>query len=164
MRFELDVMRATPGRLFRLRGAVPVAEVDWRGEPVKLEGPVAVEARASYQNDQVFLNIRVRARAHRACSRCLRDVVEPVEFGGDMDVFPEDAEGKYLELGPFVEAAVRLGMSTKPLCRRDCRGICPECGADLNLEQHKSGCTHGTKGDPRLKKLKVLLEHRSGQA
>ncbi len=158
MKFDLDALRAAPGRFFHLSGEEIFSELDWRGETVHLEGPVRTEARAMYQNGQVMLNIRVHTRAHRQCSRCLRDVLENVHYAGDMDVFPADLEGKYLELRPFVEAGVRLGLSLKPLCKQDCRGLCPECGADLNVEPHKATCTTQTKGDPRWNKLKVLLE------
>jgi predicted amidophosphoribosyltransferase len=41
---------------------------------------------------------------------------------------------------------------------KDCRGLCPQCGADLNREGHRPGCEAvARKVDPRLAKLKELL-------
>jgi len=47
-----------------------------------------------------------------------------------------------------------LSIPMKLLCREDCQGICPGCGANLNQE----ACRCGEKpGDPRWEKLRELL-------
>ncbi|NIV30868.1 MAG: DUF177 domain-containing protein, partial [Anaerolineae bacterium] len=47
-----------------------------------------------------------------------------------------------------------LAIPMKPLCRADCKGLCPQCGATLNLES----CACETERiDPRLELLKDLL-------
>ncbi|MCD6541422.1 DUF177 domain-containing protein, partial [Candidatus Bipolaricaulota bacterium] len=65
---------------------------------------------------------------------------------------------QYLELRPYIENGVRLAIERKPLCKPDCKGICPHCGANLNVEGHKLGCQALEKEvDPRWAKLKELL-------
>jgi len=45
----------------------------------------------------------------------------------------------------------------KPLCHADCKGLCPQCGANLNLES----CTcENVQVDPRLAVLKNLLQSK----
>lgn len=160
MHLDLDAMRAAPGKIFRVEGDENIPVLDWRGEEVRVEGAVHAEASAFFESssNQVVLTVHVRGRVHRLCSRCLADVVEEVDKEEELEVFPDEIEGKYLELRPFIEAGMRLGMSTKPLCRPDCKGICPYCGADLNREPHKPDCTRPRVArDPRLSVLATLL-------
>ena len=50
-----------------------------------------------------------------------------------------------------------LALPMKPLCREDCRGLCAECGANLNLTT--CGCARRWE-DPRLAGLRALLDER----
>jgi uncharacterized protein len=68
----------------------------------------------------------------------------------DDDAYPI-AEGD-LDLGPLVREAVVLELPLAPLCREDCRGLCPHCGADRN--EGECGCV--APGDPRWANLDVL--------
>ncbi len=49
----------------------------------------------------------------------------------DEDTYP--LEGDHLDLRPLVRDALLLELPLAPLCQEDCRGLCPTCGADLNL-------------------------------
>ncbi|MCS7240876.1 MAG: DUF177 domain-containing protein [Candidatus Bipolaricaulota bacterium] len=167
MRFDLDAMRAAPGRIFQVEGDEQIPTLDWRGEEVQVDGAVHAEASAFFESssNQVILTVHVRGRVHRPCSRCLADVVEDVDKEEELEVFPDEIQGKYLELRPFIEAGMRLGLSSKPLCRPDCRGICPYCGADLNREPHRPDCTRPrTARDPRLSVLANLLSKEEDRA
>lgn len=80
------------------------------------------------------------------------EIVEDVELEeADLDVFFYDEP-----VFPF-EAIVReqalFSLPMKPLCREDCRGLCPECGKDLNAGD--CACDKRTR-DPRLEVLKNL--------
>lgn len=158
-RFDLTALRANPGRPFSLSHDVDLPRVEWRGETLRVLGPVHVEASAIYQGGEVHLRLSVRARVRRTCSRCLGEVVEEVAEDGTPELHPDEIEGPYLELDPLIEAALRVGLSPKPLCTSGCLGICPECGADLNRERHREGCHGQTKPlDPRLAPLRALLD------
>lgn len=54
----------------------------------------------------------------------------------DPDAFP--IVGEQLDLAPAVRETVLLDAPSSPLCRPDCAGLCPRCGADLN--QGPCGC------------------------
>ena len=107
-----------------------------------------------------------------ACSRCLAPVAfsrkgevswsfapahrRPTEeetelTEGDLDVvWYEDF---VVPFDPLVEEQLQLELPMKPLCRPDCRGLCPTCGADRNTVP----CECREEGDERLAKLKSLL-------
>ena len=60
-----------------------------------------------------------------------------------------------IDLKEDVREAIILAFPLKPLCRPECRGLCPHCGRNLNEE--KCECRE-EKIDPRLAKLKELLK------
>ncbi len=157
MRFELARMRAAPGRPFELSGEEEIPSVEWWGEELALEGAVGVRAVAFFQEERVFVSLEVHGRVHRRCSRCLKGLVETFQRKDFLEVPVEDA-GAFLELRPLVESGVRLALNPRPLCRPDCKGICPSCGAHLNLQGHRPGCELVVpRLDPRLAKLRELL-------
>ncbi|RKZ33272.1 DUF177 domain-containing protein [bacterium] len=75
----------------------------------------------------------------------------------------DPASGK-IDISPRVRDAVLLGVPTHPLCKPDCKGLCPICGANLN----HGDCGHTKEKqekqiDPRWEKLKQLLENKNQQ-
>ncbi len=68
-------------------------------------------------------------------------------------------EGEELELNEMVNDQVILSLPIRRLCRPDCRGVCPSCGADLN--RGECGCRE-ERTDPRLEKLRQWLD-REGE-
>jgi uncharacterized protein len=57
-----------------------------------------------------------------------------------------------IDLGPMVRDAIVLELPMAPLCREDCRGLCPQCGADRN----EGDCACVVPTDPRWANLDVL--------
>lgn len=67
-------------------------------------------------------------------------------------IVPEDAQ---LDLQPILRDYALLEVPIKPLCRRDCRGLCPVCGQDLNVKD----CGHRpSSGDSPFAVLEDLLK------
>jgi uncharacterized protein len=72
------------------------------------------------------------------------------EVEDDPEAYPID--GDVLDLGPLVREALLLELPSTPLCRPDCRGLCPRCGVDRNVET----CSCVAEADPRWAILNVL--------
>ncbi|WP_316668045.1 YceD family protein [uncultured Propionibacterium sp.] len=97
----------------------------------------------------------VQAPLAGECSRCLEPVTDegvyqitelynyPGREAADDEFFLED---DLLDLEPAVRAAVVLELPFSPLCRPDCKGLCPRCGANLN---ENPGHAHEDDIDPR---------------
>lgn len=105
----------------------------------------------------------VRAPWAGTCRRCLEHaggtlvvaVREHFTEGGDgEDTYPLD-DGE-VDLEPMVRDAVLLELPLAPLCRPDCQGICPTCGADRNVED----CSCAPERDVRWAALDVLVDDR----
>jgi uncharacterized protein len=101
------------------------------------------------------------------CVRCLEPFVLPIPLeleemvrlpGTSTDPEAETSytvsESGTLDLTPLLREQAWLAIPMKPLCRPDCQGLCPMCGANLNLETCSCEDTHI---DPRLAALKDLL-------
>ncbi len=68
----------------------------------------------------------------------------------DLDVFPFD--GERVDLEPLFREQFVLAIPYAPLCKEDCKGLCPQCGIDRNT----ATCTCEPPIDPRLAGLKGL--------
>jgi uncharacterized protein len=68
----------------------------------------------------------------------------------DLDVFPYD--GEIVDLEPLIREHFVLAVPYAPLCRDDCKGLCPQCGVDRNVE----ACACEPPPDPRFAALKGL--------
>ena len=68
----------------------------------------------------------------------------------DLDVFPYD--GEKIDLEPLFREQFVLAVPYAPLCREDCKGLCPQCGIDRNT----GTCNCEKPIDPRLAALKGL--------
>lgn len=69
---------------------------------------------------------------------------------GDLDLFPY--EGEHIDLEPLFREEFVLAIPYAPLCREDCKGLCPQCGIDRN----SGTCSCEKPLDPRLAGLKGL--------
>lgn len=74
-----------------------------------------------------------------------------VELEADqLDVLPYD--GEQVDLEPLLREQLVLAVPYAPLCREDCKGLCPQCGIDRNAET----CACEAPPDPRFAALKGL--------
>ena len=100
------------------------------------------------------------------CARCLGEFERAVhhEISATLsdDVPDADSESEHYPLdGDFVDVDeiivtdFLLGMDERFLCREDCLGLCPNCGADLN----EGPCSCKAPIDPRLAALGQLLDN-----
>ncbi len=96
------------------------------------------------------------------CRRCVKDVRQDFSFTGSevyrpaADVWEEGyvIKDESIDLEPMVRDTVALRLPESPLCREDCAGLCPRCGADLN--EGACGCEAAPEGDLRWAALKDL--------
>jgi uncharacterized protein len=134
------------------RHVVVRAPLDHLATPVASvppDRPVTVDAEIESVVEGLLVSGRVRATAVVHCVRCLRDLDRELEVevrelftlepGEDEDegyaVLPDDR----LPLDTMARDALVLGFPAFPLCRPDCAGLCPVCGADRNT----ANCGHG---------------------
>ncbi len=128
-----------------------------------------LSGRAEREERGVILTARLEAKVELACSRCtepfdsdlavrfvLTLVPDAAEFApGEARIDDEDAslfytrEGK-ADLVQIASEQIYLNLPLKPVCRKGCKGLCPQCGTNRNVTE--CGCT-GESIDPRLAPL-----------
>ena len=113
----------------------------------------------------LLLQGTVESQLGLECVRCLESFVLPIVLEveeifrlpgaglRDDASYAVDDDG-WLDLAPLLRAQAWVAIPMKPLCHPECKGLCAQCGANLNLE----ACTcDRTSFDPRLALLKDLL-------
>ena len=174
MRIWLDQVRHEP---FDWEETQEVgAERLGRPEVVSL-GPVSWLGRVSFVDPAYLLRARLAYEQTLTCTRCLKPFAERLApeaevlfeigapagagehelHGGDLEtVFLED---KILETDPILLEQLQLNVPMKPLCRPDCQGLCPRCGADRNLE--RCACEERSE-EPRWAALAAIRDRLAG--
>ncbi len=108
------------------------------------------------------LRLRFEAALRGPCMRCLGDAEPRTQVDareihqpgvGDEELESPYVEGEELDLHRWAHDAFALALPAQVLCRPDCRGLCPECGADLNEQPDHA---HEPPKDPRWAKLGEL--------
>ncbi|HBL16834.1 MAG: hypothetical protein A2X36_15215 [Elusimicrobia bacterium GWA2_69_24] len=103
-------------------------------EPVPnaaLAGPVAAELEFSVGGNRILLQLRISGSWKTNCSRCLAE--HRVDFAASAEeTYPLDQDS--VDVGEEVRQAALLEVPQRSLCRADCKGLCPQCGKDLNAE------------------------------
>jgi uncharacterized protein len=169
----LDVshMREARARVDRTYAAGSVVSDD---EVYSLVGTTTLGLDVHRDRDQFHLVGRVSMTLELTCSRCLEHFQTPADESFDLMFLPhrEDAGGDerkvedddltttfyrdhVIDLGQLVQEQCYLAVPMKPLCREDCRGLCANCGTNLN--SGACGCAN-TWHDPQLEVLRTLLK------
>jgi uncharacterized protein len=138
-------------------------------EPARLTGVLHKD------KDRYRLVGRFSARLEVPCSRCLEPYEVPADAAIDLRYLPRDLAGSpdedadrdpsttfyaddRIDLDELVREQCYLVLPMKPLCRDACQGLCPTCGANLNLER----CDCQPRwADPRLAGLQALASPRT---
>jgi uncharacterized protein len=116
----------------------------------------------------------------QSCSRCLEPFQQPIDSAFDIRYLPqaENAGAEEREVGSedlsdafyrdeqidlrqLMEEQFYLALPMKPLCREDCKGLCPNCGTNWN--ETKCNCEVRWE-DPRLAGLKALMNRDKDNA
>jgi len=145
----------------------PYTDRGWRLDGLRLH--------VERDGQDVFIRGHLLSTVPRVCGRCLENL--PVRVRADVDVHfvPRPATGDAVELraddldlclyekdqidlNAVIESETTLALPMKPLCRDECRGLCPSCGANRNL--NACGCDTRPP-DPRLTVLKDLAARLS---
>lgn len=138
------------------------------------EKEIPIEGHSSFSDNDCVVNWEIRSKAvafsgsinvegyveavvDTRCARCLKPLklnlnVDVNETVGDEGV---ELEGTILNVDNIVKNNIVVELPIRFLCKEDCKGICSQCGADLNITE--CNCTH-ERIDERFAVLKKLLD------
>jgi uncharacterized protein len=166
------LLRDAPGSTRTFSIDVPDMPI---AEDLEVAGPITGEVHLMRTGRGVLARGSVQSSLALTCVRCLRPMVAPIEAEIEEEALPsididtgvpvDTAEEPdvlrlddhhELDLGDTVRAAISLAEPIAPLCRPDCRGLCLECGTDLNDDPSHHHADDEI--DPRLAALADILD------
>jgi len=148
--------------LFDLLGEAPIYKVD---------------LLLNHSDSVTQLKGSISATLTQACSRCVENFESPLakkfttiyskseegiktlsegldDLQGSFDI--EFISGNELDVGDVVHEQIAIDIPFQPLCSEDCKGLCPQCGANLNSEEPHVHSESQDKTDSPFAKLKAL--------
>ena len=122
-------------------------------------------------NRKLELNTFVKLSLIIPCDRCLTDVTTPLEFEISREIDLNESEedrieqldeqdyiqGYVLDVDRLVYGEIFLNLPMKTLCKEDCKGICNNCGANLNFVS--CNCEHDEALDPRMSVIRDIFKN-----
>lgn len=166
---KVDLARLEREGQLRVDAEIPSDDPLWEGTELTFDGPLHVEAEASVAGSgEVVVRGRVEGTLDRRCRRCLdpveealaRDVTLVWAPRDELDPGADDGETRPLEwstmeidLGSALREELILTVDRYVVCDPHCRGLCPRCGTNLNVDE--CDCTL-EEPDPRWDALRAL--------
>jgi DUF177 domain-containing protein len=143
-----------PGSMREVRRTVPAPKnlgLELVGVPEGAE--LRLDLRLESVSEGVLVSGTVEGPVTGECGRCLRPISDTLDvtiqelYAYERSATDETTEedevgrlqGDLIDLEPALRDAVVLALPSHPLCREDCPGLCPECGAlwdDLPADHH----------------------------
>jgi len=140
-------------------------------EPLLTISPVRLEGEVARIEKGFLLDASLAYGGRLECSRCL--AAYPFETredfslvlkkrkavgGEEVSLRSEDLNESFydepvISVVPIAEERIQMAVPMKPLCREDCRGLCPRCGQDWNAADCECAVE---SADPRWEPLKQL--------
>jgi uncharacterized protein len=171
MLFDLNRLHGSRQHVDR---TFPPSAFDPQDEDYRVAVPVELSMDVEKSSADTFrVSGRAKTRLELVCGRCLEPFEVPVDTSFDLRYVPQETnsgEGEReigeedlatayyrddtLDVIDLLREQFQLTLPMKPLCSEECRGLCRECGANLN----RTTCDCDPKWeDPRLAPLKGLL-------
>jgi uncharacterized protein len=148
------------------------SQPDLEEESARLAKPVRAVGKLRKGIAQTDVEGRINGEVEAECTRCLKSVTHEIDIplkavfvteenytsekeavlrNEDLDVSIYD--GEKIDLTDLVREQILLNLPTQILCREDCKGLCQQCGANLN--EVNCSCEEN-EIDPRWSALKNL--------
>jgi uncharacterized protein len=148
----------------RVDGRLASDDPVWlEGDPRPIDGVIVTGRLSSAGEDRFYLSGRMTGDVAEECRRCLTPTTAHIdeelhllfadasdEESDESDVYMLEPRATTVDLRPALREQWLLAVPGYALCREDCKGLCPRCGADLNVGP--CGCTPAV--DPRWAALR----------
>lgn len=168
MKIDLSSIIDKTENFIHLDGSLNLDSLDLGGRIVTVVGPIMYEGNIYRIAGQMAIDINITYRYKEACHRCLKPTTNDVKTTlsgklakgdyGDEEIEEDSGyndiffyENDVLDIEEYILNQVLFSLPMKSLCSSDCKGLCPNCGIDLNNEE----CNCNQENiDPRFEKLK----------
>jgi len=149
----------------------PEVMTDILADPdIQVREPFQIHYEVDRHKENIRARVVIQGVLHTTCSRCLSPMTHTVDLRLKSDYMPAPAEMKddhleaqrlsaeegyfrhEIQLGEYIISELVLSLPFIYICSEGCKGLCPQCGANLN----ESPCACVAAPDPRLQVLEQL--------
>jgi uncharacterized protein len=117
-----------------LEERVAASSLELETDMVKFRRPVWIKAYITKITNAVTVDVTLDTSICFVCSRCLSEFESVLNKNLRFNYSVSKLE-QVIDLDPDIREEIILDYPIKPLCRPDCKGLCPKCGKNLNEEQ-----------------------------
>jgi len=122
------------------------------GEDLRTVTEMRLQGEAFVQLSTLYLTVHVAASIRQPCRRCLEPVMTSEEIEEEFEI-PIRPGTRSIDLWPDVVRLILSSHDPNVLCKKDCRGLCPSCGMNLNQEPSHRCATNEESTHQTLKDL-----------
>ncbi len=130
---KINISEIPPEGL-NLTESTPSQEWDLDSEDITYTGEIKLEVDAYKVGNTVSVHAKVHSERDVRCVRCLGKFHQKLFDEFDFN-YLISSESQILDITENVREELILNFPLKPLCKKDCKGICPICGKNLNEEK-----------------------------
>ena len=127
-------VREIPASGLDIDQSIPKEDIGLSSEEADIRSLLNVKAHLEKANNSIIADTRIQAQFGYICTRCLEELLSTQELTYKFD-FEINPESEYIDLGEEIRQEIIMANPVKVLCSKDCKGICPKCGMNLNLKQ-----------------------------
>lgn len=136
-----------PAEMQEFSGQVELEMISMNGDEYHFADSCSWQVQITNTGGALLVRGTTKACGTCACARCLEDACEELEGeiegyfvitpegededmeGDEFEILPESHD---IDIAPLIVQGLMLDAPVLPLCREDCAGLCPSCGANLN--------------------------------
>lgn len=107
------------------------SELELESDEFKLRAPVKIKADVSRITNAVTVDLLLAASIYTECSRCLGQA--KIDLNKRLKLnYQVTSVNQVIDINPDIREEIILDYPLNPLCKPDCKGLCPQCGQNLN--------------------------------
>lgn len=132
---KIELRNKEVGDSFFLEGQIDSDILAVADGQVSFPDKIDYNLMVNISQEMVVVGGNLKTSATYVCSRCLGDFTAEVE-NNKFDYCAKYTEGMCIDLTDALREAIIIRLLIKPLCDKDCKGLCTVCGSNLN----EGGC------------------------
>ena len=132
---KINIHQITP-EILTLEEEVSPKILDLDTDLVKFRKPLNIKAEVTKITNALTVELTLHTRVYMECSRCLNEF--EIDFKKNLRLsYSLNKSDREIDLSPDIRDQIILDYPINPLCSPDCKGLCPNCGKNLN----EGGCS-----------------------
>lgn len=171
MKLDLNTIKRGETEKLDLEFTVDFDSINYYGDIYNIVKPIQVQGTIYSIDKQIFLTTNIKTELEVNCGRCLNGFIYPMLTKMNVELVEAEKineendmddiivyEDNILDFDQIIKEEIIASIPMKVLCSKECKGLCTRCGENLNFKLCQCNSNDYDNIDPRLSKLKELLD------